>query len=792
MSDMNAFERIDNPFITGNPVRGSRVFVGREDDFAYARQRLLAEKEGIILLFVGGRRSGKTSIMFQILEGRLGEDFLPIFVDMQSFSGIAGDGDFLARMAGITIEGAGDERLTLEYYDFTSGNPLLAFDRLLDDLTQVFPDRRLLFLVDEAELLRNYVDDGVLSQAVLTYLASILESRGISFCFTGSTGLASGDQTEWRRLLGKGDFKEIAFLSKRDTLRLAQEPVEGLLEYGEGVLDAIYELTYGQPFYTQLICTNIVDYLNGVSRNRAEVDDLDEVIRTIVANPPPQLVYDWEQFTEQQQLILSLLSETTEAAHRPVSVESLLQMVEEKNYPIDLSGESMHMLLDELDERKIVERSDEGGYHVLIDLIRLWIRRNRSIWRLVEEAEPKKTKRGSIIAAAAVAATVVLALSATALWMGSNEPAPAGGPTNLMPRLGSLRVEPHPPGTRIEMVGPLGSDSLRSTVFDTTPTVEPEMEPGRYRFEVTHPQYATSIDTLSVVANKYLFLQTEMRRLVGSLSVAVRPAGATVLVTGDGDLPDTSFTGSTRDLVLPTGDYTVRVTHPGYLYQEPQVSLHSEVPQELTVALDANVGRVVVLTQPPGAEVWLDGVRTTYRTPATLEDLSVATHRLQLRLADHSPAEASVRVRLAQTDTVRKALALLPATLVLATDPPGARVFIDGVETPPVTPGRYEVAAKAHTVRFELDGHDIHEASYDAGPGDERTHQVALTRQYGWVQIELPFYGTLSVDGNESEEAPLGTRRLPAGRHILKLREYPNDPRTVTITKDSTIRVKWE
>ena len=43
--------------------------------------------------------------------------------------------------------------------------------------------------------------NGELSGNVLTYMASILERRKISFCFTGSPGLSEIQGEEWRRLM---------------------------------------------------------------------------------------------------------------------------------------------------------------------------------------------------------------------------------------------------------------------------------------------------------------------------------------------------------------------------------------------------------------------------------------------------------------------------------------------------------------------------------------------------------------------------------------------------------------
>ena len=135
-----------NPFITGSPVSDSKRFFGREEDFTYASQRLQTEKEGVVLLFVGERRSGKTSILYQIRNGRLGDEFLPVFIDLQAIVSVTNDREFFTYMAERTCEQVHDERIVASSYDFSQGSPTLAFDRLLDDIRDACPGRRLIYL----------------------------------------------------------------------------------------------------------------------------------------------------------------------------------------------------------------------------------------------------------------------------------------------------------------------------------------------------------------------------------------------------------------------------------------------------------------------------------------------------------------------------------------------------------------------------------------------------------------------------------------------------------------------
>jgi predicted AAA+ superfamily ATPase len=83
-----------NPYIVGNPIRSREMFFGREDDFQYVVRKIGASRANQVLVFCGDRRSGKTSILFQILGGRLGERFLPVLVDMQILAGIRDDAQF--------------------------------------------------------------------------------------------------------------------------------------------------------------------------------------------------------------------------------------------------------------------------------------------------------------------------------------------------------------------------------------------------------------------------------------------------------------------------------------------------------------------------------------------------------------------------------------------------------------------------------------------------------------------------------------------------------------------------
>ena len=87
------------------------------------------------------------------------------------------------------------------------------------------------------------------------------------------------------------------------------EPVAGRAVYGRGVVAVVSRLTAGQPFYAQVTCQNIVDYMNEHKQNWVTLADLQHVIAEIVDNPLPQMIYTWDGLSDDEKLVLSLLGE---------------------------------------------------------------------------------------------------------------------------------------------------------------------------------------------------------------------------------------------------------------------------------------------------------------------------------------------------------------------------------------------------------------------------------------------------------------------------------------------------
>jgi len=404
-----------NPYIVGNPIRTESMFFGREDDFRYVRTKLEGVSQGVVIVFCGERRVGKSSILYQVLNGRLGDRFVPVFVDMQEMV-ISSDSEFFARISRLIAEAlarkpaalpsataaraetasiaiTGGSRaisartgLAVNVPLFDGRNPYPIFLDFLDEVLAALNDRTLLILIDEYELMEAKVDEGKLSPDLFTFLAGLMDNKErLALIFTGSRRLEERDKKYWRELLRRSLFRKVGFLSEKDAARLISEPVAGRVVYGRGVADVIYRLTAGQPFYAQVTCQNVVDYMNEHKQNWITLGDLQHVIADIVDNPLPQMIYAWDGLSDDEKLVLSLLGEQLSDGNLFATAYELRTSVRANDYPVNLSENTIRLTLEEMFRRELIEKDAVDGFRFKIDLLRLWIRRSHSIWQVVKE-----------------------------------------------------------------------------------------------------------------------------------------------------------------------------------------------------------------------------------------------------------------------------------------------------------------------------------------------------------------------------------------------------------------------
>lgn len=283
------------------------------------------------------------------------------------------------------------------------------------------------------------------------------------------------------------------------------------------------------------------------------------------------------------------------------------------------------------------------------------------------------------------------------------------------------------------------------------------------------PQYAMSKDKVSPKVVD--FFNSVKKALVGYLAVSSKPPGARVTLNG-------SFLSLTDffPLEVLAGEYAVEVSREGYQTETRTVSIGPRATETLQVDLVRTSASYLFETDPPGVEIWIDGEQraTTGGTPTPdqfddlrargfdpsrtsgrteVGNLSLGSHLVEFRKKCHEPVKTTLDTS-EPRDYVGEPLRMEEslASLQLQSDPPGARIFLDG-EPMGLTPKELEgICSGRHRV----------EVKHAAG---KFLQDVQLARNEG-LTLNCPIRPSLAFLGVVAETAA-GERVVPDAEAAL-------------------------
>lgn len=142
------------------------------------------------------------------------------------------------------------------------------------------------------------------------------------------------------------------------------------------------------------------------------------------------------------------------------------------------------------------------------------------------------------------------------------------------------------------------------------------------------------------------------------------------------------------------------------------------------------LGSIKLTTSIPGAEIFLDGTDQGIRTPSTITSIPAGSHNYALKLAGFNDATGTVQVIENQTAEVSVQLIPGEGCIYFNTSVPGAKIYVDNVDTGKVTPSLVcGLTLGAHTYRLSLTGYQDNTGSFNLAAGQGTTVTVPLTKK---------------------------------------------------------------
>jgi hypothetical protein len=387
------FQLIPNPYVVGTPLEAdSPLFFGREDVVAFIQENLTARHRNNLVL-IGQRRTGKTSLLKQ-LPVRLGDDYLPVYLDGQALGLDPGLPNFflsLATEVAFALEDRGFAVDPPEYEDFID-SPTVTFER--DFLTRVrkaIEHRHLLIMFDEFEELEAAVGRGSLDASIFGFLRHLIQhSEKLSVIFCGTHRLEELASDYWNVLFNISLYRHIAFLDKAEAMHLIQEPVAGYgMRYDDLALDKIWQVTAGHPYFLQLMCHSLVNQHNKTERNYVTVADVNAALDEILASGEAHFVFLWATAEPTERLVMAALSRMMPLTGRATPVQVADYLAERGvNLERQAVGDALHQLAlrDILFADSEVDPTVGQVYRWRLGLLGLWVEKYKSMSRVMEEA----------------------------------------------------------------------------------------------------------------------------------------------------------------------------------------------------------------------------------------------------------------------------------------------------------------------------------------------------------------------------------------------------------------------
>jgi serine/threonine-protein kinase len=177
--------------------------------------------------------------------------------------------------------------------------------------------------------------------------------------------------------------------------------------------------------------------------------------------------------------------------------------------------------------------------------------------------------------------------------------------------------------------------------------------------------------------------------------------------------------------------YSLEVKKDGYQPVQTALQVRQGDVADQKLSLESLARGLYVVSDPPGADVFINGAKQSGQTPVTLP-LAAGQYNLVLRLQGYDPFVGTVQVKENSQTQINTKLNGRSNTHVawaqVGTDPAGAEVFVDGNSTGRFTPARVEIPSGMHTVTLKLEGFQVAKRRISASEGGTVTINESLRK----------------------------------------------------------------
>ena len=364
------------------------MFFGRERDIEFLKDNLTRIETKTVIVLYGQRRSGKTTLLLHLVNTSVLGRHIPILVDMQKESYQISISTFFHNLAFYIFKECRKRGITIEKpqkkeFDHQA---TFAFDQFLDEAETQLIDQKIIFLIDEFEVLDAQVKKGKLDPELFEYLRSLMQHHAsINFLLSGTHRIEELTRDYWSVFFNIALHHQLSRLSMASAIGLITRPVAGYLEYEPYAVRKIRDLTADQPYLLHLVCRSLVDHCNEKCKTYVTINDVNIVLQEVMETGQFHFDWLWDQLGLEERIVLVALAEGGREDGRALPRVEIEEIY--RHYRIPYKREQVTASLKDLIKMDVIEKIaddlrehtvDGVRFRIAVGLIRQWLLKRKN------------------------------------------------------------------------------------------------------------------------------------------------------------------------------------------------------------------------------------------------------------------------------------------------------------------------------------------------------------------------------------------------------------------------------
>lgn len=397
------FEEILNPYSSyaeGGPVDNPEMFYGRGELIENITKAIEeSQNQGRCIVIYGQKRSGKSSILYH-LKRRLQKNKNMLIIDVGNIGSFIDEDSkypFVYQILWIILSKLQDgieDKISEGFYKidisfprdrefYEHPSPLLLFNDIINNYRRKisniedWQNVKLILFIDEFSYIYEQIISGHIPETFMKNWKAILQEHGFSAILAGQDVMSSFIQ-RFPNEFGTAQSERVSYLRQEDAIKLIDEPIRiggrnGESRYRERAIERILDFTAGSPFYIQMICNRLVEYMNHKRAKLVTEADVEQLKNELIQG------VNALGFDKFDNLISS--GDNSEDAIPNDDIIKVLKLIAINSQMVPCNRNSIicdtkveiDRILDDLVKRDVIERNKGTNYTIKVGLFKEWL-----------------------------------------------------------------------------------------------------------------------------------------------------------------------------------------------------------------------------------------------------------------------------------------------------------------------------------------------------------------------------------------------------------------------------------